>query len=209
MTGEKKASKIREFFAAPVVSFGSFITGNALAWSGPVGPLLLDENSRPRLEPPSFLSNYEFEIDQNSFAWLVAMMSIGGALLAPITSYLLRRIGRLRTQQFLATLGLIGWILMIWAKNIEMLFIGRFISGAAAGSMFAGISCYNGEIAEKQLRGVIGTFLNIEMTIGTIFVYTVGYFVTVNVLNFVCGLMCLFYLGVLFLIPESPLYLVE
>lgn len=68
---------------------------------------------------------------------------------------------------------------------------------------------YTGEIAQKDVRGSLGTYFQLMLTIGILFVYAVGSGASVFVLSLVCGCIPLIF-GVIFVfMPESPYYWVS
>lgn len=55
-----------------------------------------------------------------------------------------------------------------------MFCIGRFLTGIAVGSYCILAPMYTAEIAEKEIRGTLGTYLQLQITIGILFIYSVG-----------------------------------
>lgn len=101
---------------------------------------------------------------------------------------------------------LVGWILVTWAQNFIMLLIGRFILGLAGGCFCISAPQYSTEIAEKEIRGILGTFFQLLITSGILFVYIVGAFVPVFWTNVICSVFPLIYGAILIFMPESPVY---
>jgi MFS family permease len=67
---------------------------------------------------------------------------------------------------------------------------------------------YSSEIAEKEIRGILGTFFQLLINVGILFVYCIGPFLSVEWTSAVCGMVAILF-GVIFLfMPESPVYLV-
>lgn len=103
----------------------------------------------------------------------------------------------------------IGWALMIFAENVIMMFIGRFMLGVAGGAFCVTAPMYTGEIAQNEIRGTLGTFFQLMVTIGILFVYAVGAGVNVFYLSLICGVIPLVFGAVFFFMPESPTYYVS
>ncbi len=68
---------------------------------------------------------------------------------------------------------------------------------------------YIGEIAQSEIRGTLGTMFQLMVTIGILFVYTVGAFVDVLVLTLICLIIPIIFAVVFVWMPESPTYLVN
>lgn len=103
---------------------------------------------------------------------------------------------------------LVGWALIIWAQNFAMLLCGRIFLGVAGGAFCVSAPQYSSEIAEKQIRGVVGTFFQLLVNVGILFVYVIGAFWSVFWSSIACAVIpLLFGLSFVFM-PESPVYLV-
>lgn len=68
---------------------------------------------------------------------------------------------------------------------------------------------YTGEIAQKNIRGALGSFFQLLITIGILMVYVLGSYLSAKKTSFICGIVPIFFgVGLLFC-PESPTYLVS
>lgn len=103
----------------------------------------------------------------------------------------------------------VGWILIISAQNITMLIIGRTLLGVSSGGICVVAPMYTGEIAEKEIRGMLGSFFQFLITIGILFVYVIGAFVTTFWLSVICAVIPLIFSVLVLFCPESPTYLVS
>ncbi len=127
------------------------------------------------------------------------------AIMGMITTYF----GRKNTMLGLVAPFTVGWALVIWANSFTMLLIGRILLGISGGGFFVAAPMYIGEIAQKEIRGTLGSFLQLMVTIGILLVYSLGYDMKVFTFSIICGMLPLaFALGFIFM-PESPLYLVS
>ena len=95
----------------------------------------------------------------------------------------------------------IGWALIIWAQNLAMLIVARVLIGIAGGAFCVASPVYIGEIAQKEIRGTLGSYFQLMVTIGILFVYAVGAGVNVFVLSIICGLLPLIFGVVFFFMP--------
>lgn len=87
-----------------------------------------------------------------------------------------------------------------------MLYVGRFILGIAGGAFAVSAPLYTSEIAEKEVRGALGSYFQLMVTLGILFVYAVGSGVNLFILSIICGVVPLVFAGIFFFIPESPVY---
>lgn len=103
----------------------------------------------------------------------------------------------------------VGWVLVCWANSIAMLLIGRILLGFSGGAFFVVAPMYIGEIAQKEIRGALGSFFQLMVTIGILFVYAVGYDLNVFTFSIICGVLPLVFAVAFVFMPESPLYLIS
>lgn len=51
---------------------------------------------------------------------------------------------------------------------------GRLLTGFASGSFSVIVPLYTSEIAEKEIRGTLGTYFQLQVTAGILFTYVIG-----------------------------------
>jgi MFS family permease len=174
--------------------FASFNFGNSLGWSSPVSVQLQNNNEY-------------FKLSLVEFGWIASVVNIGCIISALMISYSMGRFGRKRTMLMLCIPVIIGWILIICAKNFTMMLIGRLLCG------FAGAYCvigpqYTSEIAEKEIRGILGTFMQLLFVNGVLFAYIVGTFTNIFWLSVICGVVPIIFVTSFSFMPESPYFLI-
>lgn len=192
---DQKTVRWPQYVAGLSAAGGAFAVGSALGWSAPAGPRLVGE------------SQY-FPMSQSEFDWVASIFTLGCAISCLPIGYLMKRFGRKWTMLSLVVPFMIGWILIVWAQNFLMLLIGRIVIGLAGGAFCVSAPQYSAEIAEKEIRGTIGSFFQLLIVNGVLFVYIIGPFMRVFWMNIVCALLPLIFAAVFFFMPESPVYLV-
>lgn len=65
---------------------------------------------------------------------------------------------------------------------------------------------YISEIADVSVRGTLGSFFQLFLTIGILLVYAVGAFQTWEVLSLVCSLAPVLLIGFMLIVPDSPTF---
>lgn len=55
--------------------------------------------------------------------------------------------------------------------------IGRVLTGFASGSLSVTVPLYTSEIADKEIRGTLGTYFQLQVSVGILFTYIMGYYV--------------------------------
>jgi len=84
---------------------------------------------------------------------------------------------------------------------------GRFLTGVSAGCYSVVIVIYIAEISSDEVRGALLSLFQLSINIGVAFVFIVGYFQSLLVLNVVCACIPIIYSIVFFALPESPILL--
>lgn len=189
-----KSSKWPQYVAGLAGAGGAFASGTALGWPAPAGPRLVGENDR------------YFPMTQSEFDWIASVITIGLAFSCLPVGFLMNKFGRKGTMLALVVPFLVGWALIIWAQNFVMMLIGRFILGLAGGCFCISAPQYSTEISENEIRGILGTFFQLLVIAGILFVYVIGAFVPIFWTNVICSIFPLVYGAILLLMPESPVY---
>lgn len=175
---------------------GAFAVGAALGWPAPAAPRLIVGDDR------------YFPITKSQFDWVASVITLGCAISCLPIGFLMKKFGRKWTMMSLVAPFMVGWGLVIWARSFEMLLAGRFIIGLAGGAFCVSAPQYSSEIAEKEIRGVVGTFFQLLIIAGILFSYTVGALSPLFLTSVICGVIPLVFGGIFFFMPESPVYLI-
>lgn len=163
--------------------------GTALGWTSPANPKLTNG------------TDYDFNVTDDEASWIGSSMNLGAAAMCIPIGILINIIGRKWAMLGLVIPFTIGWALTIWAQNLAMMIVARVLIGVAGGSFCVAAPLYIGEIAEKQIRGTLGSYFQLMITIGILFVYAVGAGVGVVVLSVICGIIPLIFGAVFFFMP--------
>lgn len=68
---------------------------------------------------------------------------------------------------------------------------------------------YISEFAEISIRGALGAFFQLFLTVGILFVYAIGPYVSWVLLSVMCAVFPALLIVAMFIVPESPTYLVK
>lgn len=178
--------------------------GTLLGWTSPTEILVVtpDDNK-------SFVGEYPFTIDKEEWSWVGSSATLGAAVMVFIIGTVVNILGRKNTMLLLIVPFVIGWALVIWAVNLPMLLVGRVMLGIAGGSFCITAPMYTAEIAQKEIRGSLGSYFQLMLTVGILFVYAVGAGVSVFVLSIICGIIPLLFGAIFVFMPETPYYLIS
>lgn len=187
-----------QYVAALAATGGALAAGTALGWTSPANPKLINGSE----------SQYDFVINDEEASWVGSSLNLGAAVMCLLIGIFLNLIGRKWTMLCLVVPFTIGWGLIIWAQNLAMLIVARVFIGIAGGAFCVAAPMYIGETAQKEIRGKLGSYFQLMITIGILFVYAVGAGVGVFWLSIICGIIPLIFAVVFVFMPESPTYLV-
>lgn len=167
------------------------LLGTALGWTSPANPKLTNGSE----------SEYNFPVSDEQASWIGSSLNLGAAAICIPIGILCNIIGRKWAMLSLVVPFTIGWGLIIWAQNVAMIITARVFIGVAGGAFCVASPMYIGEIAEKEIRGKLGSYFQLMVTIGILFVYAVGAGVSVFWLSIICGLIPLIFGAVFFFMP--------
>ncbi|ONK62899.1 uncharacterized protein A4U43_C07F9280 [Asparagus officinalis] len=131
-----------------------------------------------------------------------------GAMIGAITSGRIADFfGRKGAMRVSATVCIIGWLVIYFAKDALMLYFGRLSTGYGLGVLSYVVPVFIAEIAPKNLRGALTTLNQLLICAGGSTAFIIGTFVNWRILAAIGLLPCFSLLAGLFLIPESPRWL--
>ncbi|XP_043474723.1 facilitated trehalose transporter Tret1-like [Leptopilina heterotoma] len=186
-------SHSKQYMAAICACITIAVCGGGQSWSSPAIPYLTSKNS------PFLVTDYQV-------TWISSLYNVGdliGVLLNPL---FIDRIGRKNTLLLSALPGLIGWCLIIFAKNYIHLYIARLLTGISQGSTLNCLVIYLTEISEKNIRGRLVNILHLSLSFGVFVFSAISAFTSYYILNISAALLMLLFLFVFPLSPETPYY---
>ncbi|CAL7949020.1 unnamed protein product [Xylocopa violacea] len=189
------AKRLPQYVAAMAATLGSLSAGMTLAWTSPAG-----ENGI------NLKSTYDIEISTVEFSWISSLTAVGCAIICVLIGIFADLIGRKSSMLLMVVPFTIGWLLIILANSVTMFYIGRFMTGLSGGAFFVAGPIYIAEIAENDIRGALGSYIQILTTIGILLSYVFGTFVNMRILSIISGIVPLIFFTVFVFMPESPIY---
>lgn len=120
---------------------------------------------------------------------------------------LMGRYGRKTTLVFDAVLVSLSYLILASAQNVWMLYIGRFCVGLCGGAVTVVAPSYIAETSSPHVRGLFGSCFQVLVTVGVLYIDALGATKAWRWLSVACIAMCVVWIVLLMLIPESPSYL--
>ncbi|ERL88448.1 hypothetical protein D910_05834 [Dendroctonus ponderosae] len=187
--------KAPQFIAAFVSTLSAVCLGMVFSWSSSAIPIL----------------EKEFAITTAQGAWVGSLVTLGAFVGAIPAGPMAQLTGRKRALQILIIPLLSSWILIaFFCKYIWVLYIARFLAGISSGGISVAAPMYVTELAHVSIRGTLGTFFQVQITIGILFEYLLGDIISdIRTLSLISAVLPVVFLLSFAFIPESPVYLCE
>lgn len=141
--------------------------------------------------------------------WIGSFATLGALITCIPTGIICDIIGRRTTLLLLIIPFVLGWSFIILAKNILMLYLGRLFAGMGIGMCCVAAPLYTNEIAQKEIRGSLGSYFQLMVTIGILFAYCTGALLPVKIYTICCAAWVAIFAMVFVFQPETPLYYIR
>ncbi|KAK1137042.1 hypothetical protein K0M31_001570 [Melipona bicolor] len=183
-----------QYLAAITATLSMATSGSHIGWTSPILPKLKSPDSH-------------VPITSDDASWIASFILLGSIPGNIIAGLIVNRLGR-KTCLLLAGIPLtVSWILIIVAWSPYVLYISRFISGIGLGVAYVICPMYIGEIADKEIRGSLGSFIKLMVTFGELYAHAIGPFVSYEYLAYSCVIIPIIFFLTFIWMPESPYYL--
>ncbi|PSN46524.1 hypothetical protein C0J52_14837 [Blattella germanica] len=166
--------------------------GMVLSWPSPAFELLRESGR---------------ELSAEHESWLAALVQLTALLSSPLFSYTIQNLGRKCSGYITGVSALVGWILITAGDSLPFYYAGRALQGVALGGMTMFVPLYVGEIAEDSIRGTLGATRAVMMNSGSMLMFCIGPYLSVQNLGIVSLSLPVVYLVLFYWLPESPMHL--
>lgn len=184
------AKKLPQYIAAASICIGALAAGTLLGWTGTIGDKLKED----------------LELSDDNLGWIGSLMTLGAMFSCFPIGIMCDKIGRKVSVLILVIPFTIGWLLIIFQQHIAMIYAGRFVCGLAGGAFCVAAPLYSCEVAEVEIRGRLGTFFQLFLTIGILVAYILGVMMDHLWQSIVLAVVPIVFGLVFFFQPETPFY---
>ncbi|KAK4877064.1 hypothetical protein RN001_009570 [Aquatica leii] len=190
----KTGKKLPQYIAALSVCLGSVATGAVLGWTSNVTE-----------EMKAGLFN-DIAINDDHLGWIGSFATLGAMVMCFPIGIMCEKLGRKLAMLILTVPFMVGWLLIIFANSVGMIYAGRFITGMAGGAFCVSAPLYTSEIAENEIRGALGSYFQLLLTVGIVFAYIIAFVASVKVYTIILAILPLVFFLVFLFQPETPVY---
>ncbi|XP_048132683.1 sugar transporter ERD6-like 5 [Rhodamnia argentea] len=180
-------------FSTLVAVCGSFTTGCTCGYSSPAESGIMED----------------LGLSTAAYSLFGSIITIGGVIGALVNGRMTDMMGRRSTMGISQIFCAAGWLSIAFAKNVWWLDIGRLLHGVGFGILSYVVPVYIAEITPKHVRGAFTALNHLLSCCGISLMYFLGTIVSWRILALIGGIPCVLQVFGLFLIPESPRWLVK
>ncbi|XP_013135045.1 PREDICTED: facilitated trehalose transporter Tret1-like [Papilio polytes] len=189
----KTRSHWKEYGTALCATLITATAGTCYGWPSPTLPYLRSKES-------------SIPTSQDEGSWIVSIMILCSALTPIPSAYFADRFGRKTTLLLGAIPFILGWVLVIVAKSVAVLYVARMFSGLGYGIVYTVAPMYTGEIATNEVRGALSTLITLMNKVGILAQYCIGPFVDMRTLAAINLILPITFVVTFIFLPESPYY---
>ena len=196
------ARKFPQYLAALASTLGALAAGIVLAWTSPAGQIVKTANGNIT----KLADEYGIPISDDEFSWIGSLTTLGAAFICVPIGILCDYVGRKTAMLLLVFPFTIGWALIVWSNSITLFYAGRFITGLSGGAFCVTAPMYAAEIGESTIRGRLGSYFQLMLTVGILLTYALGMAVNVFWLSLIGAVVPIIFFVAFMFMPETPSY---
>ncbi|KAJ2952013.1 hypothetical protein O0L34_g4273 [Tuta absoluta] len=196
---DRKGTTYKQWLVAITVNLATLTYGMQAGWLSPSLKTLTSENS-PTGSP----------LTATEISLVGSTQSFAAILGVPAFSYLADKYGRKFCIILAAVLQAIGWAIKLSSANTAIIITARFFGGlTAGGGCFCVVPMYVKEIAQDDIRGLVGSLLIMFQNIGFLLIYAIGAYLSYFKVLWVVLWVPIIQIVLMIKTPESPSFLVK
>ncbi|KAH9503210.1 Solute carrier 2 (Facilitated glucose transporter) member 8 [Bulinus truncatus] len=154
---------------------------------------------------PSMIKRGVLNKDESS--WFGSLLTIGALFGGPLGGWLIEKIGRKLSLSVLSVPFASGFFIIASASESYQCYFGRFLTGVGSGMVTVCVPIYIAEISTASMRGILGSCVQLLVTIGIAAAYILGVFFEWRWLANLCIVPCVVGGILTYFIPETPRWL--
>lgn len=191
-----QAKRLPQYLAGLAATLGALAAGMVLGWTSPAGE-----------DGKNLIKDYDISMTKAEFSWIGSLTTLGaGAMCIPI-GMIADLVGRKTAMLIMVVPFTVGWLLIIFSNSVLMFYFGRFITGLSGGAFCVAAPLYTSEIAENEIRGTLGSYFQLMLTVGILISYILGAAIeNMMTLSIISAVVPLIFFAVFFFMPETPVY---
>ncbi|XP_052892091.1 uncharacterized protein LOC128300161 [Anopheles moucheti] len=184
----------KQFAAIATVHIITASYGVTVGWPAPIIPLLRS--------PDTPLPGGPVTVEEAS--WIGATLCIGGTIGTILFALIHTHFGKKVALLLMSVPHLILWTLILVGDSVWYIYWARFCSGLTGGGVVSVVPLYIADIADKRIRGTLGSLTIIFINIGLVFIYAAGNYLPYYVIPKIMLAAPVAYIVLVSFLPETP-----
>uniref|UniRef100_A0A182STD7 Major facilitator superfamily (MFS) profile domain-containing protein n=1 Tax=Anopheles maculatus TaxID=74869 RepID=A0A182STD7_9DIPT len=168
--------------------------GVTVGWPAPIIPLLRS--------PDTPLPSGPITVEEAS--WIGATLCIGGTIGTILFAIIHTYFGKKVVLLLIPIPHVILWTLILIGDSVWYIYWARFCSGLTGGGVVSVVPLYIADIADKKIRGTLGSLTIIFINIGLVFIYTAGNYLPYYAIPKIMLVAPVAFLILVSFLPETP-----
>ncbi|KFP40931.1 Solute carrier family 2, facilitated glucose transporter member 8, partial [Chlamydotis macqueenii] len=185
------------YLATFAAVLGPLSFGFVLGYSSPVIPELRK------------ISDPKLRLDSSQASWFGSVVTVGAAAGGILGSYLVDKVGRKLSLMLCSIPYVFGYVVIISAQNVWMLYFGRMLTGLASGITSLVVPMYISEVSHPKVRGMLGSCVQLMVVTGILGAYVAGITLKWRWLAVLCSVPSCIMLLFMSFMPETPRFLLN
>ncbi|XP_050310479.1 facilitated trehalose transporter Tret1-2 homolog [Anthonomus grandis grandis] len=159
---------------------------------------------------PQLENDPAWNVDTNMASWIASIATLPMSIGCVLGGWLMETIGRKLLHLATCLPNIIGWLLIAFCENnMELLLLGRFITGMCVGVLSPVLIIYVAETSDPVFRGFLLPSVSLALNFGIAISHIMGTYLDWDM---VAWLACFYPTGcflIMVFMPESPTYLIK
>ncbi|NXD88216.1 GTR8 protein, partial [Halcyon senegalensis] len=185
------------YLATFAAVLGPLSFGFVLGYSSPVIPELKK------------ISDPKLRLDSSQASWFGSIVTLGAAAGGILGGYLVDKVGRKLSLMLCSIPYIFGYIVIICAQNVWMLYFGRMLTGIASGITSLVVPVYISEVSHPRVRGMLGSCVQLMVVTGILGAYIAAITLKWRWLAVLCSFPSCIMLLFMYFMPETPRFLLN
>ncbi|CRL04884.1 CLUMA_CG017935, isoform A, partial [Clunio marinus] len=196
---QKRTSRRNQYICAFFVNTIAVSHGCVVGWLSPFIPYLQSSQSHLTTGP----------VTSNDVSWIGSLMPLGGFIGTTVFGTITERLGKRISLFMLLVPHLSFWCLIYFSTNVSHLYIARILGGITGGGSMRILPLYITEISENKIRGTLGSFYVLSLSLGTFLMFVMGTYFNFFIVPLIILIFPSIFFISLFFLHDTPTSLIS
>uniref|UniRef100_A0A8C5DZ20 Solute carrier family 2, facilitated glucose transporter member 8 n=1 Tax=Gouania willdenowi TaxID=441366 RepID=A0A8C5DZ20_GOUWI len=165
--------------------------------------------SSPAIPDLTTIDDPHLRLNDDQASWFGSIVTLGAMVGGLLAGWMVERIGRKLSLMFSSLPFVFGFTIIIAARSVWMLYLGRALTGFASGIASLVVPLYISEMAHERVRGTLGSCVQLMVVLGIMGVYLAGLFLDWRWLAICSSIPPTLLLVCMCFMPETPRFLLS